>query len=344
MLDRLGLVGRLLAILLLVILALVALAAGALFASRMRAADGPPLQPLPEQAAAMVALIEEAADPARRAALLRAFNSESLLVVIRDRPPQPEPHTRRLPAVEWLISYHLQTSGPREVVALIDISDGDWLSPWRLGGHYLYIRDPLRIAVALRGGGYVMLETNGNIGFKLLGVPAGFWIGVLGALVGLAAIWAVVREARPLKALAHSVTRFAEGAEPTPVARQGAPEIRRLIGAVNDMQARIASLLRGRAVLVGAISHDLKTFITRLRLRVEELADADQRLRATRDLDDMTALIDDALAVARGTAMPGRWERVDSSMLTLPIGPRPAHAFACWRRPSRSRWKATLWR
>jgi hypothetical protein len=65
MLGHLGFVGRLLGIVLLVILALVALIAGALFASRMRAVDTPPRRPLPEQAPAIVALLEEA-EPARR--------------------------------------------------------------------------------------------------------------------------------------------------------------------------------------------------------------------------------------------------------------------------------------
>lgn len=323
MLGRLGLVGRLLAILLLVILALVALTAGALFASRMRAVDTPPRRPLPEQAAAMVALLEEA-DATRRAALLRAFNSESLGVTVREVLPQPEPHMRRLPEVEWLMNHELQSAGTREVVATIDVSDDTWLPHWRLGGYYLYTRDPLRIAVALRSGGYVVFETNGNIGFKLFGVPAGFWIGVLGAVVGLAAIWAVMREARPLQALAHSVSRFAGGAEPTPIAPQGAPDVRRLISAVNEMQARIASLLRGRTILIAAISHDLKTFITRLRLRIEQLDDADQRGRATRDIDDMTALIDDALAVARGTTVPERWETVDlNALIAADLADRP---------------------
>jgi signal transduction histidine kinase len=91
---------------------------------------------------------------------------------------------------------------------------------------------------------------------------------------------------------------------------RGAPEIRKLISAVNDMQSRIAALVKGRTMLLGAISHDLKTYITRLRLRAEGLDD-ERRERATRDLEDMTALIDDAIAVARGATVSDRRERVD---------------------------------
>jgi signal transduction histidine kinase len=77
------------------------------------------------------------------------------------------------------------------------------------------------------------------------------------------------------------------------------------------MQERIATLLKGRTVLLGAVSHDLKTYITRLKLRTEMIADQDQQARAERDLDDMTALIDDALAIARGTTVQDRTGLVD---------------------------------
>jgi signal transduction histidine kinase len=91
----------------------------------------------------------------------------------------------------------------------------------------------------------------------------------------------------------------------------GAPEIRKLIVAVNEMRARISELIRGRTLLLGAISHDLKTYITRLRLRVEQLPDDAQRDKAVRDLDEMTRLLEDALAVARGGFAGNGRERVD---------------------------------
>jgi signal transduction histidine kinase len=81
------------------------------------------------------------------------------------------------------------------------------------------------------------------------------------------------------------------------------------------MQERIASLVKGRTILLGAISHDLKTFLTRLRLRVEAIPDPDQQARAARDLEDMTALIEDALALARGAAVSERRDEVDVAEL-----------------------------
>jgi len=84
---------------------------------------------------------------------------------------------------------------------------------------------------------------------------------------------------------------------------QGAPEIRRLSRAVQDMQERIVGLLGERSLLIGAISHDLKTYLTRLRLRAEGVSEPERRDRLVEDLDAMTALIDASLGFARGTAV-----------------------------------------
>jgi signal transduction histidine kinase len=89
------------------------------------------------------------------------------------------------------------------------------------------------------------------------------------------------------------------------------------------MQERIAALVKGRTILLGSISHDVKTFLTRLRLRVETIPDAKQRERAVRDLDGMTALVEDAIALARGAAVSERREDVDiAALLREEIGAR----------------------
>jgi signal transduction histidine kinase len=95
------------------------------------------------------------------------------------------------------------------------------------------------------------------------------------------------------------------------------------------MQARIVDLVRSRVLLHGAISHDLKTYITRLRLRVEQLADNDQRNKAVRDLDDMTSLIDDALAVARGTFVAAGREAADLRALLADLVEDRSNAHFC---------------
>lgn len=315
MLHRLGFGGRLLAIMLLVMLAAVTLGVGVAYVVRSDRPDAQPQLPLPEQAAAIVALIE--ATPASgHATVLKAVNSDTLAVSVQGKRPTVDTQSRRLIAVEWLVSQYVEAAPGREVIATSELSVRGLRLPFVSLNPYDFDRQPpLRIAIALLGGNWIVFESRGAIGRRVFGLPVGFWIGVLGALVGVAAILAVMREARPLKRLADAVTRFSQGAEPVPVPQEGAPEVKALIGAVNDMQARIASLIRGRTILIGAVSHDIKTFVTRLRLRIEAIPDDEGRAKAIRDLDDMTAIIDDALALGRGAQPPERRELVDLSAL-----------------------------
>lgn len=87
-----------------------------------------------------------------------------------------------------------------------------------------------------------------------------------------------------------------------PETRSAAPEIRALIAAFNRLQARLAQLLRSRMAMLGGISHDVRTFATRLRLRVDHIPEKTDRERAVADIDDMIRLLDDALLASRAGA------------------------------------------
>jgi signal transduction histidine kinase len=170
---------------------------------------------------------------------------------------------------------------------------------------------PVRLVVPLSDGEFIVAETVDDLTVRVLGLPPGFWAGIIGFLVAALALYAVVRETIPLSRLARSVDRFAEAIEPAPVPVGGAREVRALIGAFNRMQSRIAELVRNRTFMLAAISHDLRTYLTRLRLRVEMMPDPDMRERATRDVEEMSVLLDDALTFARTSFAGNRSEQVD---------------------------------
>lgn len=311
MLTRLGFVGRLSAILMLALLALWTLGASISYVTRSPLVANPSALPLPHQMAAIIDLLETS-DAARRKTILDAASSDTLQVTLADKAPEVPRGQRRLKGAEWLVGKYVNVLGAREIIATIASSEtAGTLVQVRVGHEWQSARRPLRIAVALKGGGYAIFSPRGGISRRLFGVPPGYWVGVLGALVGIAALFAVWREARPLKELSRAVSRFSGDGQPMLIAPRGAPELKRLIDEVNRMQERIATLLKGRTVLLGAVSHDLKTYITRLKLRAEMIADPEQQARTERDLDDMTVLIDDALAVARGGTEQNRTEVVD---------------------------------
>lgn len=314
MLRRLGFSGRLMAIMLLALLVLTAAMAILTYVLNSKSGEAKNWAVLPERAAAIVELLDRA-DAAQRALILRAINSEHAGASVVSERPVIASDPARLVFVEWVISQFLREVGNREVIAIVDQNRGRRASYFDFGGLRAFEREPLRVAISLNDGKWAIFEARVEISPSTLGIPPGFVIGAIGALVGIASILAIAREAKPLGELASAVSRFAADAVPVPMTPRGAPEIAALITSVNDMQTRIAALLKGRTVLLGAISHDLKTYITRLRLRAEAIPDTEQHAKAARDLDEMASLIDDSLAIARGSTVSERPEPVDVAAL-----------------------------
>ena len=105
---------------------------------------------------------------------------------------------------------------------------------------------------------------------------------------------------QPLSRFADAAKHFYRSPEIVPVAESGPREVRALASSFNDMQRRIARLIDDRTQALAAVSHDLKTPITRLRFRVDEIADPAARAAAEADLDDMERMLDQTLAYLRG--------------------------------------------
>jgi signal transduction histidine kinase len=96
---------------------------------------------------------------------------------------------------------------------------------------------------------------------------------------------------RSLSRLAHAADAIGQDPASAPLPESGPSEIRRVIAAFNRMQERVQRYLVERGRLLSAISHDLKTPITRLRLRAELLPDAELRVKMMRDLDEMQTMV-----------------------------------------------------
>lgn len=125
---------------------------------------------------------------------------------------------------------------------------------------------------------------------------------LLGAVLTIAAaLFMVLRASRQLKDLASKAQEVGQGRSPARLPEQGAQELKDLTAAFNRMAEEVSALLENRTVLLAGISHDLRTPITRLRLALSMLDDADPAMvgRMERDLDEMNRLITDMLAFAR---------------------------------------------
>lgn len=99
--------------------------------------------------------------------------------------------------------------------------------------------------------------------------------------------------------MAAAAETLADDLDAPPMAEEGPKPVKHLARALNKMQGDIRRLVSERTVTLAAIAHDFRTYLTRLRLRAEFIADDDQRRKAVNDLDEMTALIEDTLLLAR---------------------------------------------
>src|SRR6266403_1057337 len=105
---------------------------------------------------------------------------------------------------------------------------------------------------------------------------------------------------RPLSELAHAAHSVGRDAGPQRLQERGARELRDAARAFNTMQDRLRRYLDSRARVLAAMSHDLKTPLTRLRLQVETLDNPPMQERIGRELSEMEAMVREALTLFRG--------------------------------------------
>ncbi len=186
-------------------------------------------------------------------------------------------------------------------------------------GRALRARAPvIALAVRLEGGRWLNAET-------ALPDPARFaWPALVSTLlIGAALVVVVVlsvrRITRPLRKLATAADRFGRGESVPDLKPEGPEEVRRTIAAFDAMQARVGRFVADRTRMIAAISHDLRTPLTSLRLRAEFVEDEDLRERIVDTVDEMSRMTEAALAFARDEADGERARPTDLSALVRAV-------------------------
>lgn len=134
------------------------------------------------------------------------------------------------------------------------------------------------------------------------------------AVVLLSAL-VVFRMTAPLRIFAQAAHRLGTDVNAPPLKDAGPVEVRRAAQAFNDMQRRIQRFVEDRTKMIAAISHDLGTPITRMRLRAEFVEDEEQKHKMLTDLDEMDRMIVSTLTFARQDAVQEARETVDLAAL-----------------------------
>ncbi len=116
---------------------------------------------------------------------------------------------------------------------------------------------------------------------------------------------------RPLTMLTQAANKLGGNINQPPLAETGPAEVRDAANAFNSMQIRLQKFIEDRTRLLTAISHDLKTPITRMRLRAEMLDDAEQRDSFTKNLDEMQLIASETLDFLRADDVRESLQAID---------------------------------
>lgn len=286
-------------------------AAGYLDARDARRAENADLTgpPVLTQAIAAAALLDQIQDAATRRAVIAAVNSPMLRVsLIEDfetAPPVVDPKPVFVPILE---TFRSRLDGRPFSVFVREAAVPPW---WRLWEGQASIVDDLVLVLRLADGGGLVVEAGVDYRRRVARLAFVYLVGAIGlALVGLIA-WASVSYAQPLGRLAAAATRFGADLDAEPVPETGPKPVRDLAATLNAMRRRLRELVAERTSALAAIAHDMRTYLTRLRLRAEFIEDATQRARAVRDLGDMTQLLEDALSLGEAETRPAEREPLD---------------------------------
>lgn len=178
----------------------------------------------------------------------------------------------------------------------------DGRSSHRSGGSLRRV-DPLRqldVVVGLPDGGQVAYRVPAPLPGQPL--PRGIFVQLAILTLVLAVVLFLMARGitRPLSALASSAEAMSRGETTPPLPETGASELKDATRAFNTMHERLQRYMNSRNSLLAAISHDLRTPLTRLRLRSEKIHDPELRERFQHDVDEMNDMLKATLDLFRG--------------------------------------------
>ena len=142
---------------------------------------------------------------------------------------------------------------------------------------------------------------------------------VMSVVATLLTLWAVQRLIRPVGTLAAAAEALGRDVNAPPLPESGPAELALAAAAFNTMAERIRRFVDDRTFLLTAIGHDLRTPITRLRLRAEDVEDDEQRRRIIGDLDELEAMISATLAFGRDATLSEPATKLDFAALVTTV-------------------------
>lgn len=163
--------------------------------------------------------------------------------------------------------------------------------------------DCWRIGVRLSDGSVWSFVTGPPPLLKANYGPDPAFIVVVAAAAALLALLIARIAGAPIRTLTRAAGRVGPEAAAAALPESGPSDVRLAIRAFNDMQARLVEHSAEQTQMIAAITHDLQTPMTRMRLKLEQMEDDATRMRLLSDWNAMRAIVEEGLALARSTDM-----------------------------------------
>lgn len=257
-------------------------------------------------------------DPAERAKIVRILNAPPLVVsldrplVSKEAPEEGSTHATMFSAVLQAAlggDRPLQVTIGRSLPATTGLGPGTRMrDPAATGGpmagrgmrQFSEGGFPLLVQVQLNDGTWATFDTQLPKDAATLPWRLVLTLVILLAATLLLSYVAVRWVTRPLSALTVAADELGRDINRPPLAEDGPTDVSRAARTFNTMQARLIRVIEERTRLLTAMSHDLKTPITRMRLRAEMLEDDGLRVKFESDLGEMEAMVTETLLFMRG--------------------------------------------
>jgi len=177
----------------------------------------------------------------------------------------------------------------------------------------------LQVAVPLPDGQWLLFATALPQGGPAFSRQFVLSMGIMAIIILGVAIWVVRRVTAPLAVLSSAAERFGNDLNAPAMPETGTIEMRQASRAFNTMQGRLRSLVENRTRMLAAISHDLRTPLTLLRLRAENIDDVGEREKVFATIAEMDSMISATLQFARDEAAAEPRRRTDLAALLASV-------------------------
>lgn len=257
----------------------------------------------------------ESIDPKKRASFLRTISACHDGYTLTERAFEPVERNVGTNALAGRIAQHLAVEASSVSVGYANLSRADFSYAKCSASEISLPMRAIVVGLKLDSGRWLNAEVHPHEWHVDALLARILRYGAVCAFVGVLAILLMRRLSKPLNNLTHAARRFGAGLNVSPVPETGPLDLRQAIESFNAMQRQVAGEVSRRTDTLAAISHDLRTPLTALRIKAELVEDAARRIDLVASIDKMDRIVASALEFLRGESRSEPLRSIDLSAM-----------------------------